>query len=77
MSQYKELVEYQRKRLKAEEWSKNIKCLEAKDGYLEREFNSGLIDREYQDGSYEVKRKAKPIEEIIELFEELTKWELK
>lgn len=73
MSQYKELVEYQRKRLKAEEWSKNIKCLEAKDGYLEREFNSGLIDREYQDGSYEVKRKAKPIEEIIELFEELTK----
>ena len=73
MSQYKELVEYQRKRLKAEEWSKNIKCLEAKDGYLEREFNSGLIDREYQDGSYEVKRKAKSIEEIIDLFKRQTR----
>ena len=73
MSQYKELVEYQKKRLKAEKWSKGIKCLEAKDGYLEREFNSGLIDREYQDGSYEVKRKAKPIKEIINLFEEQTK----
>ena len=77
MSQYKDLVEYQKKRLKAEKWAKNIKCLEAKDGYLEREFNSGLIDREYQDGSYEVKRKAKPIKEIINLFEEYTKWELR
>ena len=77
MSQYKDLVEYQKKRLKAEQWSKGIKCLEARDGYLEREYNSCLIDREYQDGSYEVKRKAKPINELIDLFEEQTKWELK
>jgi len=73
MSQYKDLVEYQKKRLKAEKWAKNIKYLEAKDGYLEREFNSGLIDREYQDGSYEVIKQAKPIKELINLFEEQTK----
>ena len=68
MSQYKDLVEYQKKRLRAEKWAKNIKCLEAKDGYLEREFNSGLIEREYQDGSYEVIKRAKPLDEIIESF---------
>ena len=73
MSQYKELIENQKIKLKAEKWAKGIKCLEAKDGYLEREFNSGLIDREYQDGSYEVKRKAKSIEEIIDLFKRQTR----
>ena len=42
MSQYKELIENQKIKLKAEKWAKGIKYLEAKDGYLEREFNSGL-----------------------------------
>lgn len=68
MSQYKDLVNKQKARLDAEQWSKSIKCLEARDGYLEREFNSGLIDREYQDGSYEVVKRAKPLDEIIESF---------
>ncbi len=77
MSQYKDLVNKQKARLDAEQWSKGIKCLQARDGYLEREYNSGLIEREYQDGSYEVIKKAKPIEEIIDLFEEYTKWELR
>ena len=73
MSQYKDLVEYQKKRLKAEKWSKGIKYLEARDGYLEREYNSGLIEREYQDGSYEIIKQAKPINELIDLFMEQTK----
>lgn len=68
MSQYKDLVNKQKARLDAEQWAKGIKCLEARDGYLEREFNSGLIDREYQDGSYEVIKRAKPLDEIIENF---------
>ena len=73
MSQYKDLVNKQKARLDAEQWSKGIKCLEARDGYLEREYNSGLVEREYQDGSYEVIQKAKPIKELINLFEEQTK----
>ena len=68
MSQYKDLVNKQKARLDAEQWSKGIKCLEARDGYLEREYNSGLVDREYQDGSYEVIKRAKPLDEIIESF---------
>lgn len=68
MSQYKDLVNKQKARLDAEQWAKGIKCLQARDGYLEREFNSGLIDREYQDGSYEVIKRAKPLDEIIESF---------
>lgn len=73
MSQYKDLVNKQKARLDAEQWAKGIKCLQARDGYLEREYNSGLIDREYQDGSYEVIQEAKPIKELINLFEEQTK----
>ena len=68
MSQYKDLVNKQKARLDAEQWSKGIKCLQARDGYLEREFNSGLIEREYQDGSYEVIKRARPLDEIIESF---------
>jgi hypothetical protein len=68
MSQYKDLVNKQKARLDAEQWAKSIKCLEAKDGYLEREYNSGLVEREYQDGSYEVIKRAKPLDEIIENF---------
>ena len=77
MSQYKDLVNKQKARLDAEQWSKGIKCLEARDGYLEREYNSGLIEREYQDGSHEVIKQAKPIHELIDLFEEYKKWELR
>jgi|GEM_PF-4637019 len=68
MSQYKDLVNKQKARLDAEQWAKGIKCLQARDGYLEREYNSGLVDREYQDGSYEVIKRAKPLDEIIESF---------
>ena len=68
MSQYKDLVNKQKARLDAEQWSKGIKCLEARDGYLEREYNSGLVEREYQDGSYEVIKRARPLDEIIESF---------
>lgn len=77
MSQYKDLVNKQKARLDAEQWSKGIKCLEARDGYLEREYNSGLVEREYQDGSYEVIKRAKPINELIDLFMEQTIWKQK
>jgi len=68
MSQYKDLVNKQKARLDAEQWANGIKCLEARDGYLEREYNSGLVEREHQDGSYEVIKRARPLDEIIESF---------
>lgn len=70
MSQYKDLVAKQKARINAEKWSQTIKELEARDGYLQKTYNSGYIIREYQDGSSEVIVESDPIETIIDNFME-------
>ena len=62
MTEYKNQVEYQRKKLFAEEWGKQIKYILAQDGYMEIAYNSGQITREHSDDTFEVKQEANSIE---------------
>ena len=66
MSQYKNEVAYQKKKLEAEKWAGKVKYLEAKEGYLETAYNSGHITREHSDGSFEVIAEGDSIERIIQ-----------
>jgi len=65
MTEYKNEVEYQRKKLQAEEWGSQIKYLMAQDGYLEKARNNGEISREYRDGRFELLNDSMPIEEVM------------
>ena len=65
MTEYKNEVEYQRKRLQAEEWGSQIKYLMAQDGYLETARNNGQVTREYRDGRFEILTEPMPLKEVM------------
>ena len=66
MSEYKNEVSYQKKKLEAEKWAGKVKYLEARDGYLETAYNSGHITREHKNGSFEVIAEGDSIERILQ-----------
>ena len=35
------------------------------DGYVEKAYNSGLVTREYRDGTFEVVSEEKPMSELL------------
>ena len=59
MSEYKNEVAYQKKKLEAEKWAGKVK-------YLETAYNSGHITREHSNGSFEVIAEGDSIENIIQ-----------
>jgi len=65
MTEYKNQVEYQRKKLFAEEWGTKVKYLLAQDGYMEVAYNNGQVTREYSDDRFEVKQEANSIEWVM------------
>lgn len=65
MTQYKDAVEYQARKLHAEEWGKKVKYLLGQNGYLEKALNNGEITRQYDNGTFEVVNDAMPLESII------------
>jgi len=70
MTQFSETVEQQRLKLKAEEWYKQVKQIYAHDKYVDTYYNSGEIKRFNCDTKrYSVIEKAKPLEEVIHIFE--------
>ena len=54
MTQYTDVVEYQRRKMAVEEWGKQFQYLLAEKGYVEIAYNSGLVTREYRNGGKSV-----------------------
>lgn len=65
MTQYKDAVEYQARKIHAEKWGNQIKYLLGQNGYLEKALNNGEITREYNDGRLEVIASAMPLDTVI------------
>lgn len=65
MTQYKSQVEYQRKKLAAEEWGEQVSYLMAQNGYVEIKKNNGSVVREFRDGHIEVINDAMSIDELL------------
>jgi len=65
MTQYTDAVEYQRRKMAVEKWSGQVEYILGQDGYVEKAYNSGLVTREYRDGTFEVVTEEKPMSELL------------
>ena len=65
MTQYTDVVEYQRRKMAVEKWSGQVEYILGQDGYVEKAYNSGLVTREYRDGTFEVVTEEKPMSELL------------
>ena len=69
MTQYDSEVEYQRRKIAAEEWGNQIKYIMAQNGYMEIGYNNNRVTREYHrgkdKGSFEVIEEAWSLKELM------------
>jgi len=69
MTQYDSEVEYQRKKIAAEEWGNKVKYIMAQNGYMEIGYNNNLVTREHhrgkKKGSFEVIEEAWSLKELM------------
>ena len=65
MTQYTDAVEYQKRKMAVEKWSGQVEYILGQDGYVEKAYNSGLVTREYRDGTFEVVTEEKPMSELL------------
>lgn len=66
MTQYTDVVEYQRRKMAVEEWGKQFQYLLAEKGYVEIAYNSGLVTREYRNGGkFVIISEEKPISQLM------------
>lgn len=72
MTEHASIVDYQRKKLKAEEWGEKCKYLLAEHGYIEIAYNNNLVTREYhrgpKQGIFEVIQEAWSPSEVMQHF---------
>tara|TARA_A200000159_G_scaffold147343_1_gene154296 strand:+ start:2235 stop:2453 length:219 start_codon:yes stop_codon:yes gene_type:complete len=65
MTQYTDQVEYHKRKMAVEKWAKQCQYILGEKGYVETAFNSGLITREYRDGTFEVVEESKDMATLL------------
>lgn len=65
MTEYTDVVEYQRRKMAVEKWAKQCIYILGEKGYIETAFNSGLVTRKYRDGTFKVVSEEKPLSKLL------------
>jgi len=65
MTQYTDAVEYQRRKMAVESWAGQVEYILGQDGYVEKAYNSGLVTREFRDGTFVVVSEEKPMAQLL------------
>ena len=65
MTQYTDAVEYQRRKMAVESWAGQVEYILGQDGYVEKAYNSGLVTREFRDGTFVVVSEEKAMAQLL------------
>lgn len=65
MTQYTEEVQSIMRKQAVEVWAARCEYMLGEKGYVEKAFNSGLVTREYRDGTVEVVSESKPFAQLL------------
>ena len=65
MTQYTDAVEYQKRKMAVEAWAGKIEYILGQDGYVEKAYHSGLVTREFRDGTFVVISEEKPLTQLL------------
>jgi hypothetical protein len=65
MTQYTDAVEYQRRKMAVESWAGQVEYILGQNGYIEKAYNSGLVTREFRDGTFVVVSEEKPMAQLL------------
>jgi len=65
MTEYTTEVESIMRKRQVEMWAAQCQYILGEKGYIEKAFNSGLITREYRDGTIETVEESKPMATLL------------
>lgn len=65
MTEYTAEVQSIIRKQAVEVWAAQCQYMLGEKGYVEKAFNSGLVTREYRDGTVEVVSESKPFAELL------------
>jgi hypothetical protein len=65
MTQYTDAVEYQRRKMAVESWAGQIEYILGQKGYIEKAYNSGLVTREFRDGTFVIVSEEKTLSQLL------------
>jgi hypothetical protein len=65
MTQYTDAVEYQRRKMAVESWAGQIEYILGQDGYIEKAYHSGLVTREFRDGTFVIVSEEKTLSQLL------------
>jgi hypothetical protein len=65
MTQYTDAVEYQRRKMAVESWAGQVEYILGQNGYIEKAYNSGLVTREFRDGTFVVVSEEKTLSQLL------------